>query len=73
MGVGYTKTPSSYRRISIPDSVIELLEEYKLGYDGQKNSVVNCGKNLIGYLYNMMAKLCILIQEVNGLLNLFKR
>lgn len=31
------KTPSSYRHISIPDSVIEILEEYKLWYDGQKD------------------------------------
>lgn len=30
------KTPSSYRHISIPDSVIEMLEEYKLWYDNQK-------------------------------------
>ena len=30
------KTPSSFRHISIPDSVIEILEEYKLWYDGQK-------------------------------------
>ena len=30
------KTPSSYRHISIPDSVIEMLEEYKLWYDSQK-------------------------------------
>lgn len=31
------KTPSSYRHISIPDSVIEILEEYKLWYDDQKD------------------------------------
>lgn len=30
------KTPSSFRHISIPDSVIEILEEYKIWYDGQK-------------------------------------
>lgn len=30
------KTPSSFRHISIPDSVIEILEEYKLWYDNQK-------------------------------------
>lgn len=30
------KTPSSYRHISIPDSVIEILEEYKLWYNDQK-------------------------------------
>lgn len=30
------KTPSSFRHISIPDSVIEILEEYKLWYDSQK-------------------------------------
>jgi len=35
----YTKEPktsSSYRNVSIPDSVIEMLEEYKLWYDNQK-------------------------------------
>lgn len=31
------KTPSSYRHISIPDSVIEILEEYKLWYNDQKD------------------------------------
>lgn len=31
------KTPSSFRHISIPDSVIEILEEYKIWYDGQKD------------------------------------
>ena len=30
------KTPSSFRHISIPDSVIEILEEYKIWYDSQK-------------------------------------
>ena len=30
------KTPSAYRHISIPDSVIEILEEYKLLYNGPK-------------------------------------
>lgn len=30
------KTPSSFRHISIPDSVIEILEEYKIWYDRQK-------------------------------------
>lgn len=30
------KTPSSYKHISIPNSVIEILEKYKLWYDGQK-------------------------------------
>ena len=30
------KTPSSFRHISIPDSVIDILEEYKLWYDSQK-------------------------------------
>ena len=30
------KTPSSYRHISILDSVIEMLEEYKIWYDNQK-------------------------------------
>ena len=30
------KTPSSYRHISISDSVIETLDEYKLWYDSQK-------------------------------------
>ena len=33
------KTPSSFRHISIPDSVIEILEEYKLWYDEQKTIV----------------------------------
>ncbi|MCI9039508.1 MAG: site-specific integrase [Clostridia bacterium] len=35
----YTKEPktsSSYRNVSIPDSVVEMLEEYKLWYDNQK-------------------------------------
>lgn len=35
----YTKEPktsSSYRNVSIPDSVIEMLEEYKIWYDNQK-------------------------------------
>ena len=31
-----SKTSSSYRHISIPDSVIEMLEKYKLWYDSQK-------------------------------------
>ena len=31
------KTPSSFRHISIPDSVIEILEEYKLWYEDQKS------------------------------------
>lgn len=31
------KTPSSFRHISIPDSVIEILEEYKIWYDSQKD------------------------------------
>lgn len=38
MGV-YTKEPktsSSYRNVSIPDSVIEMLEEYKIWYNKQK-------------------------------------
>lgn len=42
----YTKTPkapSSYRHISIPDSVIEILEKYKLWFDDQKEL---CGKSL---------------------------
>ena len=35
----YTKEPktsSSYRNVSIPDSVIEMLQEYKKWYDSQK-------------------------------------
>ena len=44
-----SKTPSSYRHISIPDFVIEMLEKYKLWYNSQKSFVVNSGKNLIGY------------------------
>ena len=38
MGI-YTKDPktsSSYRNVSIPDSVVELLEKYKSWYDNQK-------------------------------------
>lgn len=45
------KTASSYRNISIPDSVIELLEEYKIWYDGQKK--------LCGELWNNSNKLFI--------------
>ena len=57
------KTPSSFRHIYIPDSVIEILEEYKIyGMIVKKIFVANSGKNLIGYLYKIMANLCILIQ-----------
>jgi len=48
----YTKSPktaSSYRTISIPDSVVELLEEYKVWYNGQKK--------LCGELWNNSGKL----------------
>lgn len=35
------KTDSSYRNVSIPDSVVEMLQEYKLWYDNQKEQ---CGE-----------------------------
>lgn len=54
------KTSSYFRHISIPDSVIEILEEYKkYGMLVKKSFVANYVKNLIGYLYKIMANLYI--------------
>ena len=62
------KTPSSFRHISIPDSVIEILEEYKIWYDSQKEGeVVYIGKVAYAYKGTMPANTGILFhapQEV---------
>lgn len=72
MGV-FTKTPkteSSIREIAIPEFIISLLEEYKYGMKSKNRFTANYGLILIGYLYKLMANLCILLQLANGLLNM---
>ena len=73
MGV-FTKTPkteSSIREIAIPEFIISLLEEYKsYGMKNKNPFMANYGLILIGYLYKLMANLCILLQLANGLLDM---
>lgn len=64
MGV-FTKVPkteSSIREIAIPEFIISLLEEYKsYGMKNKNRYMANYGRILIGYLYKLMANLCILL------------
>ena len=72
MGV-FTKVPkteSSIREIAIPEFIISLLEELSYGMKSKNRYMANYGRILIGYLYKLMANLCILLLLANGLLNM---
>ena len=64
------KTESSIREIAIPEFIISLLEELSYGMKIKNRYTANYGRILIGYLYKLMANLCILLLLANGLLNM---
>lgn len=67
------KTDSSYRNVSIPDSVVEMLQEYKLWYDNQKEQCGEFWNNSNRLFFKMMEVLCSQILLVSGSKNLFSK